>query len=103
MLLIALILLAGCAQISEEKAQAIARVFISKQVKLFIKTNETLNTNITDEKISMVSLQKTPQGYSLAFNMSGNVNGLEKTAIVKIGVSNEGKVITLNGQNIRQR
>ncbi len=100
--LILLIVLAGCQSVTQEKAQVIARVFIATQVKLFARANDSMNTNVSDSDVRLVLESRKSQGYDFTYNMSGIVDGAQRSALIVISVSKQGKVISLNGKPIPQ-
>ncbi len=99
--IIALLILCACsAGITESQAGAVARTFVSKQVKLFVKENQTVKTNVTNTALYVQDIQNSADGWLVVINATGTVDDIERSSLLTVGVNSKGIVTELNGNKL---
>lgn len=96
--LIIVLLIVGCS-IPEEQAEAIARTFVSKQVKFYANENQTIQ-GISQVDITIKDIQKSANDWKIKLNASSVVNGSNRSAEIEVIINSRGEITFVNGQPV---
>ncbi len=90
-----ILILLGCAGISQEQAEKAAASFLSERVKFVANSTE-----IGSYTVGAVSSYREGGDWIVMLHVESEVNGTVKKNDVAIGVNSGGKITSLNGRKV---